>query len=720
LNQRVSLTSKLLIRKDASPREALGQVALLFGISLLALFFEIVMIRCIPACVKIISFYTNLVLISCFLGLGLGCVIAGADRTPRVLRSFPFLLLIELVVLAIIKIIGTTAVEDEAWGEWLWDWGWDKLNLIPAMLAPLIVFVLNTVAFVPLGRILGTLMERFRPLPGYSINIIGSTLGVSLLAFFNLFGLGPLVWLVVGFGLLMLLYWFMGRGMPWLIRAVILLILSLAVIAYSMRDTIWSPYYQIKLNKMAEKLIPEKILEAEDARDIGLTFMMVNDGYFQFAMNLDPIVIQQVSRNATLRELLSAIHDVLALPYLLHPPGSTLILGSGLGNDVAAAVREGMVHVDAVEIDPVIAELGRELHPENPYGRPDVDLHITDARRFLRMTDNTYDLIVYGLLDSHALFSSLSSLRLDNFVYTREGFAQAKRHLNQDGIIVVMFSTTSNFVGQRLFHLLDDTFPEKTYAWAWESPVFGYGFNGFVAGPRLDKFMLPPNTAIKDITEEYRGTPRLDLPTDDWPFLYLRSKSISTDYAKVLLILLLASIVFTRRLIPQARTIKLHFFLLGAGFLLLETKSITEISLLFGSTWIVNSVVIGAFLLMNFIATLYIMIGRAILKIQWLYAMLAALLIINYFIPVSHLLLESSTATLFLGAIFVSAPVFFSGAIFAMSFRETDNVPAALGSNLLGAVVGGFSEYLCLFAGFKALYLLAIAFYALSLIFRKK
>jgi hypothetical protein len=705
-------------------------VALLFGISLLALFFEIVMIRCIPACVMIISFYTNLVLISCFLGLGLGCVIAGADRTPRVFRSFPFLLLIELVVLAIIKIIGIAAV-DESWGEKLWDWGWGKLDLLSPMLAPIIVFVLNTATFIPLGRILGTSIERFHPLPGYSINIIGSTLGVSLLAFFNLFGLGPLAWLAVGFGLLMLLYWWMGRSRLWLIRAVIFLILSLGVVAYSMRNTIWSPYYQIKLEKVVEERpILEKILKPELSQDLGLIFLIVNDGFFQFAMNLDPYIIEQVSQNSkeilaipSLREMLWALHDAYALPYRSHPPGRTLILGSGLGNDVAAALREGVIHVDAVEIDPVIAELGRKLHPENPYGRPDVTLHITDARRFLRMTDNTYDLIVYGLLDSHALFSSLSSLRLDNFVYTREGFAQAKRHLNQDGMIVLMFSTSSDFVGQRLFHLLDDTFPNKTYGWSWVSPTSAYGFSGFsgfIAGPQLDKFIIPPDRLIKDITENYRETPRPDLPTDDWPFLYLRSKSISTDYAKVLLILLLISIIFTRRLIPQTRTIKLHFFLLGGGFLLLETKSITEISLLFGSTWIVNSVVIAAFLLMNFIATLYVMIGRALPKIQWLYALLTALLIINYFIPVNRLLLESSTATLLLGAMFVSAPVFFSGAIFAMSFRETDNVPAALGSNLLGAVVGGFSEYLCLFAGFKALYLLAIAFYALSLIFRKR
>jgi spermidine synthase len=40
-----------------------------------------------------------------------------------------------------------------------------------------------------------------------------------------------------------------------------------------------------------------------------------------------------------------------------------LILGAGTGTDVAAALRHGAKHVDAVEIDPVILRLGASIIP---------------------------------------------------------------------------------------------------------------------------------------------------------------------------------------------------------------------------------------------------------------------------------------------------------------------------------------------------------------------
>jgi len=49
-----------------------------------------------------------------------------------------------------------------------------------------------------------------------------------------------------------------------------------------------------------------------------------------------------------------------------------LILGGGGGNDAAAALRNGATKVDVVEIDPVIARIGRTLHPEAPYASKDV------------------------------------------------------------------------------------------------------------------------------------------------------------------------------------------------------------------------------------------------------------------------------------------------------------------------------------------------------------
>jgi spermidine synthase len=117
--------------------------------------------------------------------------------------------------------------------------------------------------------------------------------------------------------------------------------------------------------------------------------------------------------------------------------------GLGTGNDVAAALRAGAGAVDAVEIDPAIQELGRIYHPELPYSDPRVRFVNDDARSFLRTTSATYDLIVYGLLDSHTLLSHASSVRLDSFVYIVEGFRETRAHLRDDGVVSLSFAILS-------------------------------------------------------------------------------------------------------------------------------------------------------------------------------------------------------------------------------------------------------------------------------------
>ena len=60
---------------------------------------------------------------------------------------------------------------------------------------------------------------------------------------------------------------------------------------------------------------------------------------------------------------------------------------------------------------------------------------LTDARAFLKRSRRKYDLILFGLLDSHTELSDYANMRIDNFVYTEESFREAKAHLKPDGII---------------------------------------------------------------------------------------------------------------------------------------------------------------------------------------------------------------------------------------------------------------------------------------------
>ena len=158
-----------------------------------------------------------------------------------------------------------------------------------------------------------------------------------------------------------------------------------------------------------------------------------------------------------------------------------------------------------------------------------------------------------------------------------------------------------------------------------------------------------------------------------------------------------------------------YFFFLGAGFMLIEVKSISDLSLLFGSTWVVNSVVNSAILLMILLANV-VVVRLKPRSVTWAYVGLAACLLVTCFLrpdPLSGL--DDLSKTLIGGAV-SGTPLFFAGILFASAFRTVKDIPAAFGANLLGALVGGILENFSMIVGITLLNVLALAIYALSLI----
>ena len=383
---------------------------------------------------------------------------------------------------------------------------------------------------------------------------------------------------------------------------------------------------------------------------------------------------------------------------------------------MAGAVRHNGT-VDAVEIDPAIRNLGEREHPEHPYDSPQVTTYLTDARAFLKRTTKSYDLILFGLLDSHTQFSDYSNMRLDNFVYTEESFEEAKARLKPDGVIFIKFQVDRPWMSRRIADMLQHTFgkPPVTFlavsSYAVPATCFVISPSGRVeeavtADPRLAEFIAKNKITLQD-----KPVPPT---TDDWPYLYQQGRWVPRTYVGVAVVVILLTVILYLQ-IPEARQQmpSLFFFGMGAGFLLLETQVISRLALYFGTTWQVNGIVISAMLITLLLANVVVQYSSRFLRRSWLLAALLASLLGVYLLPASRLSQNPAVAGILMALAF-SVPVFFAGLLFGTEFQKTSSPSSALGANILGAVVGGLLENLSLLTGMRALLLITIAFYCLA------
>jgi hypothetical protein len=154
--------------------------------------------------------------------------------------------------------------------------------------------------------------------------------------------------------------------------------------------------------------------------------------------------------------------------------------------------------------------------------------------------------------------------------------------------------------------------------------------------------------------------------------------------------------------------------------MLLETRSLVTFSLLFGSTWMVNSLVFFAILASVLLAIL-VNTRVNIKNPNWLYAALLLAIALNYSIPLQSLLgIENNILRYVLAGALTFIPVFLANVVFSHSFKDADHADIAFGSNLLGAFVGGLLEYTALVIGYQALLLIALGAYVVAYIYRQK
>jgi hypothetical protein len=666
----------------AAPREPRAAALRLVTYTLLILFFELAFIRYTAGHVRVFGFYLNFVLIAAFLGMGVGLLRADSAHRLKWLAVPASLLLTGAIVYLGAGHIAVPRAESEfLWAIFL-DAG-DGRRAVPLLWAVVALFAFLALFFVPLGALMGAEFKRLPPLRAYSVDIAGSLLGILLFAALSAARQPPVIWLGVGFGL-----WVLSSLDDWRFAATLGLTAVAVMVADPSDDKAreyWSPYYRIGVEP--GKLGPN---------------VVVNGAFHQLMFRGDSA---SLARNPNAR---------LVRAGYLRPYGfaarvdTALVVGAGTGNDLAVLLQLGAKHIDAVEIDPVIMDLGRAAHPEQPYDNPRVHEHVDDARAFLRRTERRYDVIVFGTLDSQTLLSGMSSVRLDNYVYTVESFRAARDRLNADGTLIVYHSSGYRHIAAKIYQMLGEAFGAPPRALGGHFILFNHTFvagHGALGAPPPD-----PTLAL---------TAPVARPHDDWPYLYLLKPSLPAHYSVVLgavLVIAIAMLFVGAGRGAFKGGMDGAMFFMGVGFLLVETKSVTEMSLLFGSTWKVNLLVFSSILATVLAANLVVLHGR-LLDLRVLFAALLASLAGAYAIPASQLLWFGPAGQWLLGSLMVGLPVLFAALIFSTLLRRRVDATRALAYNLLGAVVGGLLEYSSMVGGIKVLYVVAAAAYAGAALF---
>ena len=729
----------------------------LFVISVLVLFLELACIRWFPAHVLLLTFFTNCVLLACFLGMSIGCLVAKHERS-YLKWTAPTLIIGVLLAHGAELMPSIEKMIDVGDPNQVIYFGADRYAdparfFIPMEVLCGIFFVLICVANVgpgqELGRALGRVPNRVR---AYTINIAGSLVGIVLFALSSWLELSPRVWFTaVG----VLILWFLFRdakAKSIAAKALIVAPVSLVVVLASWRTgsfgfdrkeagtTYWSPYYRLDYSHPP--------LSNISVNQIGHQRMEPLDNIPEY--NITHLLRRDVQRLANQQP---------------KPFENVLVIGAGSGNDLSRALEFNVGHIDAVDIDPVIQRLGRRDHPAKPYSDPRVTAYNDDGRNFLRSTNTQYDLVVYALVDSLVLHSSFSNIRLESYLFTKEAFEDVRKHLKPGGIFATYNYFRQGWVVGRVERTIKAAFGTEPLAMmlpyrAKVEPDAQFGsFTIFLSGsdealgplrkafdqhgsywldaknatPAAERngFTDPPpgekdDARFKRLARATIVPPTEDSPlaTDDWPFLYMRKPMIPSLSLRAAAIMgglaFLLLWLFDRRGKPTVEAgakktaFDLRMFFLGAGFMLVETKAVVRMALLFGSTWMVNSVVFFAVLVVILLANLLVLRLKPKNIAPYGVGVVFALLV-GVFVPLEAFLGMPRVQQVVLSSALVVAPIFFAGVVFAVSFARTKEPHRAFGANIAGAMLGGLAEYTSMRLGFQHVGYVAIAFYALSM-----
>jgi hypothetical protein len=648
-----------------------GYRARLVFASFLLLFVELALIRWTAANNVYLSSATNFVLLASFLGIGLGFMSASSQREFLRWTPLAFLTLVGFVLA--FPVILRSPNSAHPYG------GLQHSAALPLPVSLGVLFVFTVAVMAGLGQAVSRIFVELDPLSAYRLDIVGSIAGIAVFSALSFLALPPLAWGVIGAGGLAALLGRTARWWQW--AAIGGVALLLAIDSFAPHEQ-WSAYYKLSVDRRGN---------ATPA-----VYVTANNVPYQAARSLAVLHAQKTFYFYPYRHVTrAALHNVL-------------VIGAGTGNDVSVALSEGAKHIDAVEIDPSLLRIGRDLNPDHPYQNPRVTTYVADGREYLQDTSQRYNLILFGMPDSLTVLAGQSNLRLEDYLLTIQSIRQVRARLAPGGIFS-MYNYYQPYLLARYATTIERAFHHE--------PCVDVGPS--LGRRRLAVLTIRLRRTVPECASLWHGR-TVPVATDDHPFPYLRNWTIPVGYLRMLAAILAGAVLLvlvgargTGSFTGMRRYLDLAF--MGAAFLLLETKNIVQFALLFGSTWFVNSLVFAAVLLTVYLAVetaSRLRLPRPIV----LYGALVASLVVAWLIPQESLLGLPLALRFLAGGALAFAPVFAANLVFAQRFSGVRNSGAAFAANLLGAMVGGALEYLALITGYQFLLVLAGALYSLAFV----
>jgi spermidine synthase len=746
----------------------------LFLVSGLVLFLELACIRWFPAHVPYLTFFTNAVLLAAFVGMSVGCLLA--DRPARLLKHTPLFLVLALGAgLAVVRL--RTEIEqhvnvaDQANPDVVFFGGEVSVLEQVEFRFPLEVvlglfFVLIALVMVGPGQEMGRAFNRV-PHRGraYAMNLLGSLAGILLFAVGSMVEMPPAVWFgVSALGLAV----FLGRDAArppvleyaGLATAVALSLFTSGVLPGSSTavETRWSPYYRIDFQKsqgvIATNLIGHQQVQPRGEpsvepyalpylfrRDVGAwpefrRVLIIGSGSgndLSRALQWCPpdATIDAVEIDPVIQRLGAAYHP--DQPYA--DPRVTLHLNDG---------RNFLRQAPAEEYDLVVFALIDSLVLQSGYSNLRLESYLftteafRDVRRVLKPTgvSAVYNFFRQGWIAARLRDEMKAAFDAEPVMLTNPPKDTVKLAEFDRGFTVFFAGRADALAPLRARFAATG----NTYWYPWAVPVAPDSparfspandppppltASGFVVPMDIGGQAVEPRWVRFRVADLEPSTADLPPATDDWPFLYTRKPSVPehTIRGMVLMVVLslgLWSIVAraagrtpTAETQPSECGLAVRSFFLGAGFMLVETKAVVHMALLFGGTWTVNTVVFAAVLLMSLAGNLFAMKVRPT-NLTPYYALLFAALALNVLIPLDAFLGLSPAVQIAGACLLAFAPVACAGVIFSASFARSNRPNQMFGANVAGALVGGLAENASMLLGFRYLIVVAAGFYLLS------